>query len=215
MTESTYGRAVRFEHDAGVKEVSQQDIHFSRMSGMNPEDIEYLRMFTINEGLLIVIRCPKIASRYHHGAFPAKSFATSMFGVKSNSEGLAIHPKNGRIEVSDYDLMCVYRLAGQGLYEKIFFAGIDAKNKRSGLPPEATLVLQKVNPQLKSRFQHGAQDDYVGKDTPGVKAGDRFAAFEFGTNHYLSDFGAAKAYYLKRGLDWPYNDQGAHTRQMS
>lgn len=216
MAESSYGRAARFEERAAIDDIAMEDIHFSRLSGMGPDDIEFLRIFSVNEALLIVIRCPKRNARYYHGVYPAKTFVTK---TKSDDEGL-VTSKSGHIQVSDYDLMCVYRLSGPGEYEKIFFSGIDPTNSRSALPREATIILQRVNPFLKSKFQHGAQDDYIGKGTPGVKIADgkvlpdRFAAFELGRCHYMGNSTEAKKFYLKRGLDWPYDDKGAHTRKL-
>ena len=69
---------------------------------------------------------------------------------------------------------------------------------------------------LKSRFQHGGQDDYDSPDNPGVGIGDgrtapdRFAAFERGEARYFANPALVKAFYEKRGLDWPYDGSGVH-----
>ncbi|WP_132251805.1 hypothetical protein [Methylobacterium segetis] len=208
-------KVAEFEGSAALEGVSDSDIHFSRLSGMSPQDIEHLRIFTINEGLLVVIRCPKRPARFHHGKYQPKTMETGITyeGLKSGEDGLVRRP-DGRIQVSDYDLMCVYRIVEPGSYEKVFFSGTDPTNKRSALTPEATSLLRKVNAGLKSRFQHGAQDDYQSAANPGVKHSvggsrpDRFAAFDVGTVSFLCDPRAAQEFYAKRGLAWPYGDSG-------
>ncbi|WP_455958450.1 hypothetical protein [Methylorubrum aminovorans] len=215
MVGSSWGRAAEFESKAALEDVSDTDIHFSRLTGMSPSDIEHLRAFTVNEGLLIVIRCPKRQARYHHGKIQPKTMATGMLcpGLKSGEDGI-VHIPGGGMQVSDYDLMCVYRIVCSGKYEKLFFSGISSEVKRSSLTVEAAYLLRKVNKDLKSRFQHGAQDDYKGDGNPGVRMSkngsrpDRFAIFNVGTIDYLPNPESAKKFYAKFGLTWPYNDQG-------
>lgn len=208
------GQAAKFEDDHAIAGIGDIDIHNSRLTGMSPADIEYLRVFTMTEALLVVIRCPKRAARYWHGKVQAKTMATKQ---KSGDDGM-VHLANGRKMVSDYDLMSVFRLVGAGAFEKIFFSGIDPDNKRSRLTPEATAIIRKANAGLLSRFQHGAQDDYTGADHPNVKLaepgqlGDRFVAFNAGTIKFLPRTVEAKAYYARFGLAWPYDDKGHFIR---
>jgi hypothetical protein len=57
-----------FEHDAHQREdVSHQDIHLSRLTGLAPADVDVLCDFSREEGLLLVIRCPKRPARYFQG----------------------------------------------------------------------------------------------------------------------------------------------------
>lgn len=215
MAVSEWGRAAAFETDAAIQGIEDGDIHMSRLTGMSPADIEHFRIFTIREALLVVVRCPKRQARYHQGRVPAKPLVVKQ---KSNEDGL-VHMPDGSLRVSDYDLMCVYRLAGPGSYEKIFFSGVDPTNPRSALAAEAKDLIRKLNSSvgLQSKIQHGAQDDFNNPKNPGVKpAGgqgrpDRFAAFNLGTVTYLAEPSAAKAYYAKHGLLWPYDASGKHT----
>jgi len=208
---STWARTAEFESNASLEGISDSDIHFSRLTGTSPNNIEHLRIFTVNEALLIVIRCPKRAARFWHGKYQPKTMATgtSYPGLKSQDDGL-VHFPDGSKQVSDYDLMCVYRLEAPGKCAKIFLSGVDPNNKRSRLGAEAALLLRKVNSDLKSRFQHGGQDDFRSKDNPGVKyaiegqRSDRFIAFNYGRINYLATPMIAKDYYAKKGLEWPY-----------
>ena len=207
-------QASEFEHRvARDEEVSDQDIHFSRLSGMAPADIDVLCDFTREEGLLIVIRCPKRPARYFQGRFEPKPMSVK---EKSDPATGLVKLGDGRVLVSDYDLMCVYRFMGHDGYDKIVFTGADASRPEQ-LPAEATAVLAKVNPRLKSPFQHGAQDDFQSKKHPNVKVDgsgggmpDRFIAFNLGKADPFATAAQLKAYYLRFGLDWPYDGGGKH-----
>jgi hypothetical protein len=204
------GQAARFESEQAAAGIADADIHMSRLTGMAPADIEHLRIFTLNEQLLIIIRCPRRPARYWHGKVQPKTMVTKQ---KSGEDGL-VDLGNGRKMVSDYDLMSVYRLVGPGQFDKVFFSGIDRENKRSRLTPQATAIIRKVNTGLLSRFQHGAQDDYEGADHPNVKlaapgkTGDRFVAFNVGAVDYLARTQEARDFYLRNALVWPYDSKG-------
>jgi hypothetical protein len=212
---------VAFEqHAALVEHCSDHAIHLSRRTGMDPADIEAMTDFSRDEVLLVVVRCPKQAARYHHGKYPAKSMATSIHGHKSDPKTGLVTLPNGRIEVSDYDLMCVYRYEGAASYEKIFFSGVDPHRKQSPFKPEARDLLLKLQRHLKSKIQHGAQDDFVCSEHPGVsmggagaggKAPDRFAVFNCGKAEFCPTPADVKArVYDRFGLAWPYDARGVH-----
>lgn len=213
MATTGWGRAAEFESNvARDEEVSDSDIHFSRLTGIAPADIDRLKDFSYAEGLLVVIRCPKRPARYHHGKVQPKGITIK---AKSDDDtGLA--SVNGRAYVSDYDLMCIYRSFGPDGYEKIDISGVDPTRPRSRLSPEATALLRKANAVLKSRFQHGGQDDYASPKNPGVSVGtpekrpDRFAAFEMGEIKYFPNPALMKRFYEKHALDWPYGPDGIH-----
>ena len=207
--------AAEFEHKvARDEEVSDRDIHFSRLSGMAPADIDVLCDFTREEGLLLVIRCPKRPARYFQGRFAPKPMSVK---EKSDPATGLVKLGDGRVLVSDYDLMSVYRFMGHDGYDKIVFTGADA-TRPEHLPAEATALLAKVNPRLKSPFQHGAQDDYQSKKHPNLKVGggggkdmpDRFIAFNLGKADTFATADQLKAYYGRFGLDWPYDGGGKH-----
>lgn len=212
---TNWGTAAVFENDvARDEEVSDCDIHFSRLTGIAPADIDRLNDFTRDEGLLLIIRCPKRPARYAHGKVQPKGIS-----VKAKSDpatGIATDTR-GRRYVSDYDLMCMYRWYGPGEgYGKINISGIEPSNPRSRLSPEATRLIRKANMVLKSRFQHGGQDDYDSDSNPGIGMGggmaspDRFAAFALGEVKYFANPVLIKAFYEKNGLDWPYDATGKH-----
>jgi len=184
------------------KGVPEQDIEFSRVSGMDARDVRALREFTAG-GLLIVVRCPKVSARAHHGAFRPKRWATKQ---KTGTSGLAV--TESRIFVSDYDLMSVWQSGLKG-FEKIFVsaAGGAARGK---LLPQAQRLVRELNSRLVSRIQHGCQDDYDSPKNPGVKAGDHFAAFREGTAEHLADMYQCQRYYEDLGLAWHYDDTGKY-----
>jgi len=207
--------AASFEHDMAQRhEVSDQDIHFSRLSGMSPLDIDVLCDFTREEALLVVIRCPKRPARYFHGKFQPKPAH-----VKRKSDaatGLAT--ENGITYVSDYDLMSVWRLAGLGHYEKIVFQAVSEKDPQL-FGPEANALMKKLDGRLLSAFQHGAQDDYNSAENPNVamastagKLVDRFMVFNVGTPTYACNgLELQKIYERLLGRDiWPYDADGSY-----
>jgi hypothetical protein len=207
--------AARFESQAARdEEVSDEQIHFSRLSGMAPADIDVLQDFTYEECLLLIIRCPKVAARYHHGKVPPKTWATSKLNLRSDpATGLVTLP-NGSHQVSDYDLMCVYRCVGDG-YEKIFFS---APGGKGALPADARNLIVRIQGRLKSRFQHGAQDDFEYAGNPGACAGngagktpDRFMVFRLGKAWFAPNPAILEIEVYRRfGLDWSYVAGGVH-----
>jgi hypothetical protein len=206
--------AAEFEHRVARDEgVSDRDIHLSRLSGMAPADIDVLCDFTREQGLLIVVRCPKRPARYFQGRFDPKPM-----DVKQKSDpatGLVTLP-SGRVLVSDYDLMCVYRYLGGNDYERIPFTGTDATHPDI-LPAEAMALLARINPRLKSPFQHGAQDDYQSPRHPNVRVHqeghampDRFMVFNLGRAEAVPTAADLAEVYRRHGLDWPYDADGRH-----
>jgi hypothetical protein len=94
-----------FEHDVAQREeVSDSAIHFSRLSGMAPANIDIVCDFTVEEGLLLIVRCPKRPAPYFHGRADPKPLDVKQ---KSNPATGLVTLDNGRVLVSDYDLMCV------------------------------------------------------------------------------------------------------------
>jgi hypothetical protein len=206
-----------FEHNVAQREeVSDRDIHLSRLSGMAPADVDVLCDFTREEGLLLIVRCPKRPARYFHGHFDPKPL-----DVKQKSDratGLVTLPDSGKVLVSDYDLMCVWRFLGAGNYEKIFFSAPD-KTRPKILTQEAQALLDKVKPRLKSPFMHGAQDDFDSPKNPDVclKSGgghliDRFMVFNIGQAMYVCNGAELRQLYNKLlgPKSWPYDSTGKY-----
>lgn len=205
-----------FEHDAHQREdVGHQDIHLSRLTGLAPGDVDVLCDFTREEGLLLVIRCPKRPARYFQGKAAPKPLEVK---AKSDPATGLVHLPGGQVFVSDYDLMCVWRYMGDG-YEKVFFSAEDMS--RPGiLPAAARALLDKVNWRLKAPFQHGAQDDFHSAKNPNVQMGgegghgfDRFVVFNLGRARYVPNGAELKQVYdTLLGADaWPYDEQGRHS----
>jgi hypothetical protein len=213
-----YRQFLAFEDKAAMDGCSQHAIHLSRQTGMAPADIEGLCDFTREEVLLVVVRCPKPGSRYYQGKFQPKTLATSMKGIKSDARTGLIQLPDGRTEVSDYDLMCVYRYGGACGYSKVFFSGVDVSKKRSPFTPEARDLMLRAQRHVQSKFQHGAQDDFNNPDNPNVNPGaaqggrgmpDRFAVFNCGKAEFCPTPAEVKRrVYDRFKLDWPYDEGG-------
>jgi len=182
--------------------VPEGDIEFSRVSGMDARDVLAFREFTTH-GLLIVVRCPKVTARAHHGVFRPKRWATK---EKTGSSGLAV--TNTRIFVSDYDLMSIWQSGLKG-FEKIFISA-EGGAPHGRWTPQARRLIRELNKHLVSRIQHGCQDDFDSPKNPGVKAGDHFAAFQAGSAEHLVDMFECERYYTKFGLRWPYDRTGKY-----
>lgn len=182
--------------------VAQQDIAFSRLSGIDGRDVQVFREIT-GRGFMIVVRCPKSTSRAWHGQAAPKPMSIK---DKTGTSGVVV--VRGRWYVSDYDLMSAWRSSGKG-FEKIFMSaeGGAAQGKWS---PEAQALAIALNMRLASRIQHGCQDDYHSPSNPGVKQTDRFAAFRLGAAEYLADPTACARYYAQAALHWPYNLLGKY-----
>lgn len=214
--------AASFEHDMAQRyEVSDLDIHFSRLSGMSPPDIDVLCDFTRDEALLVIIRCPKRPARYFHGIFDPKP---KHVGEKCSLATGLVTDEDGKTYVSDYDLMCVWRFFGQGHYEKIAFQAVSEKHPMC-FSPEANALVAKLDGRLRSQrnakraFQHGAQDDYDSPENPNIrltsdngKPIDRFMIFNVGAPKYVCNGAELKTIYEQLfGKDaWPYDADGIY-----
>ncbi|MFD1554135.1 hypothetical protein ACFSHT_00650 [Paraburkholderia silviterrae] len=206
----------QFEHDAWQRdEVSDTDIHYSRLSGMAPCDVDVLCDFTREEALLLVIRCPKRPARYFQGKAEPKPLHIK---DKSDPSTGIVTTATGAQYVSDYDLMCVWRFLGGRDYEKVFFSAPDQRLPKI-LTPEAQSLLDKVQWRLQAEFQHGAQDDYLSPKNPGVQMKtelghliDRFMVFNIGNPEYVCNGAELKQVYdsLLGKSAWPYDEGGRH-----
>lgn len=196
-----------FESDVAEREeVSDADIHLSRLTGMAPADIDVLNEFTRCRGLLIILRCPRRPAREFHGRYlPKPAWAKG----KSNPETGLVEGPHGALFVSDYDLMSVWQLVGSHQYQKIFFS---EHADGASLSPFAKSLLADVNWRLKSPFQHGAQDDYLSPRNRGVKADDRYMLFDVGMPAYLHSSAELETFYRRTLGDgaWPYDAAGNH-----
>src|SRR5271169_5632058 len=81
----------KVEEEWRRKGVPEQDIKFSRVSGMDAGDIRGFRKFTAQHpGYLIFARCPKVTARPHyHNFLPKPGWATGEES-KSGDSGLGL-----------------------------------------------------------------------------------------------------------------------------
>lgn len=205
--------------------VPLRDIAFSKRSGMDARDIQVLREYSQRRATLIVLRCPPVTARLWHGTMPAKpqavkgksdahGIATQDYTRMSNENikgGLEKRPLvalTGRLFVSDYDLMSVWKQS-QGGWQKIFISASGGRD-RGAYPAEGMNFLREINRSLVSKFQHGCQDDWQsGNNTRGVKGGDRFAAFARGQSLFLEGPHACETFYRSESLSWVYDKSGS------
>ena len=68
-----------------------------------------------------------------------------------------------------------------------------------------------LNGRLVSKIQHGCQDDYHSAKNPGVKSSDHFSAFQVGLATHLPGPSACAAFYVERGISWPYDPSGKYS----
>jgi len=196
---------------AGVPEA---DIEFSRKTGMDASDVHALRKFSTS-GILVVVRCPKVTARAHHGVFPPKPMAVKDKPEakgkqgRTGSSGLVV-TQDHSIYVSDYDLMCIWRLEASGPV-KVFASAAHGK-ARGRWPREAQATVKAINGRLESKFQHGCQDDFDNPDNRGLKRDDQFAAFYDGVSEFLPSQAEYRHFYEKQhGLKpWPYSEDGSY-----
>ncbi|MGA8351177.1 MAG: hypothetical protein WB773_25520 [Isosphaeraceae bacterium] len=184
--------------------IPESDIRFSRLCAIDARDVRVFREYSLGARLLIVVRCPKPTARPWHGLLPPKPMATKQ---KTGTSGVVVTP-HGRMFVSDYDLMCIWRRGANGL-QKVFVSATGS-DPRGPFTEEAKAIVRQLNGQLVSRIQHGCQDDYHSAKNPGVKPNDHFAAFSAGMAEHLSNSKECSLYYAKNGLTWPYDDDGKY-----
>jgi hypothetical protein len=203
--------------DAGRAGVGDDDLRFAKRSDLAPEDVAAFRLVTRRQGLLVVMRCPKRGAVAFQGELPPKRWADGHDSagrtVKSGESGIGVHPETGRMFVSDYDLMSLWR-KGPGGYEKLFASALTPGAERGAWSKAARDAVRLLNTVLRSKLQHGAQDDFtppIGKKHPGVTAETRFAAFREGEATYLDGMAACQAYYGRYALHWPYDGSGNFT----
>lgn len=198
---------------------SQDDIDFSWQSGMDARDIAAIRKFCQEERLLIIFRCPKPPSLVFHGMFPAKNAHTD---EKTSEESGLVTGPSGNIMVSDYDMMCVARHddTRPRTFVRIRMSAEGQGVKYGRWDPQSAALLRRLNKNLYSRIQHGAQDDYEGHPHPDFteKSGvpPRAAAFRFvmggvkAEARVLPNRALTKRFYTECGLDWRYDDAGKY-----
>jgi hypothetical protein len=180
--------------------VAERLIVMSRESGMDAADMAVFESLS-GPGWLIVVRCPKPEARAWHGVFSPKTAATE---ANTGSSGLVVTAR--RIMVSDYDLMSVWRRSPEG-WQKLFIAP-EGGAKRGPLTPQARRFMLSANRRLRSRLQHGCQDDWLSPRNRGVKAGDLFAVFMDGRAQLLREPAACALFYRVQRLAWPYDGAG-------
>jgi hypothetical protein len=205
---ATLGELLQYQRDQEwqLAGIPKRDIEMSRLAGMHAADVRTFREYSASSHLLIVVRCPKEAARPWHGVFPPKNIATK---AKSGVAGVA-EDKHGRLLVSDYDLMSIWRMVmgAAGAPVKVFMSAKDGA-ARGTWSDEARQIARDLNRRLVSRIQHGCQDDFENlQKNPGVSGTDRFIAFRLGAVNFLPDVQACRQYYRQCGLRFPYGARG-------
>lgn len=213
--------------------VSEQDIEFSRLTGMDAGDIRGIRKFTAQHpGYVIFIRCPKATARPHYRNFPSKPGYATGKESKSGDSGLALVTRKiqqsdgstvtrSKWVVSDYDLMSFWRRGPHGLEKIVVTAGENKSGqwvpkdgaKTGPLSREATALVAKLNTFMESdaRIMHGCQDDWKSQGNRGVvPGGDRFAEFNAGSVEYFDRPSALGYRYRTLGIKWPYDGSGRY-----
>lgn len=182
--------------------VPEPDIVASRQNGMDARDIKVFREYSAN-GYIFVIRAPKLSARAMHGLFPPKIMAVK---DKTGTSGVVVSPRG--MFVSDYDMMSVWKRAGEG-WRKVFISAADGASQ-GPWPPEATSLVRDLNALLVSRLQHGCQDDFHSPKNPGVKQ-DHFAVFVDGTTLFFPNPFLVSRFYAEHALEWPYDANGKYS----
>jgi hypothetical protein len=173
-------------------------------AGMAPQDVAFLSRYTKGAGYLIVIRCPRQAAFAYQGTLPGKPGA--WYDVKSGDDGIV--NRKGLRAVSDYDMMSFWERVGVGLQKIVIGAatwdGVPTGAKTGAYTGKAKLIVREMNKVLRTKIQHGCQDDFASPKNPGVKDSDRFIAFKFGAAIYPAGPGDCRNFYLIHGLPWYY-----------
>jgi len=196
------------ERDAIKKGATQHDLEMASITGFHPLDLIALRHFTLEYQLLLVFRCPKAEARGFIGILPPKIMVVK---DKTNEAGIVSAKIGGKNMwlVSDYDLMCIYKISTDGQAQsKVFFSWADP-SKRGPLSQEATKIAVQLNRKLINKIQHGAQDDWQSVKNRGVKmANDLHIAVLLGEIVILGDGFSTSLFYQRHNMQWPYDNSG-------
>jgi hypothetical protein len=180
------------------------DIRMAMETGMDARDIMNLRRFTREKGLLLIVRCPKTNAAAFHGDMRAKAWATK---EHTNATG-TVYSENGRLMVSDYDMMSLWRFTGTG-YQKIYVSALKRGAAQGVWSKEASRLVRTMNLFLITRIQHGCQDDFENPaDNRGVEMTDCFLAIRMGDAVFLPSPVFCENFYAAHALHWPYGAQG-------
>lgn len=189
-----------FSGMAGVEQAWGSDsylVAIAEQSGMNAIDLETLRDFCKEHGLLLVIRSPGGIGRniMGMGGVPIRPKPASIKNEKTGGKWIK---KDGTYFISDYDLLSVWRRAGDG-FVKVPLCEDD---------PRTDEFLKKINREMVMPFQHGANDDWLdceGK-AKNTAIGNHFTVVpDDGLVIVIDGQDKMRAYYEKHGLSpWLY-----------
>jgi hypothetical protein len=98
--------------------------------------------------------------------------------------------------------------ASPGYAHAVAYLAPEGGAKRGPLTPQARAFMLEANASLRSRLQHGCQDDFLSPSNRGVKAADTFVAFVSGQCRLLTGPSACQAFYRANHLAWPYDGAG-------
>lgn len=185
---------------------SEADIALARETGMTAPDIALLRTHSAGH-FCIIVRCPNRKGLVLQGVLPPKP--AGIYDKKSSAISGTLQLDDGRMVVSDYDLMSVWQ-GHAGGWKRVFCPGPTAKGGYWG-SPEAERMMRHLLPRMDSPFDHGCQDDFHSKKNPGVGPSQRFVAFLNGTGKYLPSRAALVEFHQKHGLEFPYDGDGKYT----
>ena len=186
--------------------VSDADIQFALQTGMSGLDVRLLREFS-GGGYLLIVRCPNRAGMVFQGVLPPKP--AGIHDKKSSADSGTLQLDDGRMVVSDYDLMSLWQRVGEE-WRKVYCPGPEAPGAWWG-STEADRIIKALLPEMESPFDHGCQDDYHSTKNPGVGERQRFAAFVNGTSKYLGSRQALADFHAQQKIAWPYDGQGKWT----
>ena len=198
--------------DAEDEDISELDHHIAAQTNIDDGDVCTFRSVCIEWRVLIVVRCPGVATRR------AAALGIGVSGKpEEDKQGLKlgddlVRRNNGQLIVSDYDLMSVWTHDGDG-YQKLEFTRDGPGEGARWTDPNAERLFMRLNLGLHIRLEHGANDDWktnnkVYQDIRdgGVIGHRAYVAFtESGGYRLLHSPTELKAYYLTvLKVPWPY-----------
>jgi hypothetical protein len=198
--------------DAEDAEISEFDHHIAGQTNIDDGDVCTFRTVCIEWRILIIVRCPGLATRR------AASLGIGVSGKpEEEKEGLKlgddlVRRGNGQLIVSDYDLMSVWTCDADG-YQRLEFTRDAPGHHARWTDPDAERLFLRLNESLHVPLEHGANDDWktdnkVYRDIreAGVIGRRTYVAFtESGDYRVLRSPAALKDFYLTvLKAPWPY-----------
>ncbi len=178
--------------------VSPEAARLAGFTGLIGRDIDTFIRFTRMHDLLIVARMPDFFAHAYVEELKRGQAKPKNASIKSKCDDYSTQTCDGRLYVSDIDLMCAHRFDRA---KQTFVPLMFEWDGRRVMSPEENRYFGVLNMLLISKLQHGCNDNYVTSGRPNyINIGSEFIGFERGRTEVIYDVPGLRMYYRKHRL---------------